>query len=303
MSNKTINRAGQQCSVDGCGKPVYARRMCPKHYRRQLRNNAPLCSVQGCDKHAPVRGMCDAHWRRWRKYGDPLAGSTVWGTPAKFFSDVVLLYSDPDTCLIWPFSTSRGYGYLYRGGKNHLVHRLVCIEAHGPPPFPGAQACHGECHNRRCVNPRHVYWGSPTDNNGRDKVRDGTTNRGERSHSAKLTAAKVRQIHRTTGTHNSIARRFGVSRSCVGAIKMGQSWRNLGLGVAPGAGIKARGEDIGLAKLTTAEVRQIHRASGRYRVIAVRFGIHHEHVGRIKRGEAWKHLGLPPQTKKRSRAS
>jgi hypothetical protein len=272
MSNKKISRAEQPCSVDGCSKPVRARGLCEPHYRRQL------------------------------KYGDPLGSGTAFGAPAKFFAEVVIPYSNPNTCLIWPFGISHGYGTLHRGGKKYHVHRLVCIEVHGPPPFPEAQACHGECHNRRCVNPHHVYWGSPADNNGRDKVRDGTAGRGEHNAAAKLTTAKVRQIHRATGPHVSIARRFGVARTIVGRIKQGKIWRHLGLGVAPGAGERPRGERAAGARLTAAKVRRIHRTGGRLHTVAKQFGVSSTQVSYIKRGLTWRHLSLqplPPRRKSR----
>jgi hypothetical protein len=83
------------------------------------------------------------------------------------------------------------------------------------------------------VNHFHVSWKPNTENLGRDKILAGTWARGERVWSSRLTAAKVRQIHRAAGLYSAVAKRFGVSPSTVAEIKRGDSWKHLNLTPLP----------------------------------------------------------------------
>lgn len=65
------------CLADGCDGPVYARRLCEKHYRRLRRRGVftdrPAggdCAVDGCDRPVASRGWCHGHYQRWRRHGD-----------------------------------------------------------------------------------------------------------------------------------------------------------------------------------------------------------------------------------------
>jgi len=62
-------------------------------------------------------------------------------------------------CLIWPFYRREdGYGWVNTPDRmGMVVSRAMCILAHGPPPFEGAEAAHS-CHGGRdgCFNPNHL---------------------------------------------------------------------------------------------------------------------------------------------------
>lgn len=73
------------CLVDGCDRPISARKMCIAHYARWRKSGDPgspeikivkyqgPCEVTGCDSRAIARRYCSMHYQRWHKYGDPVA--------------------------------------------------------------------------------------------------------------------------------------------------------------------------------------------------------------------------------------
>lgn len=132
----------------------------------------------------------------------------------------------PDQCIDWPYATDHnGYGRVGFDGRRRPAHR-VALELHsGPPPSPKHEAAHapGICHNPGCVNPLHLRWATRFENQA-DRVLDGTTNRGEKNWSAKLSRTQVLAIYNSTGPHLEAAVKYGVTRQQVGQIRSGKKW-------------------------------------------------------------------------------
>lgn len=190
------------------------------------------CLINGCDRNAHrdengKKGWCSTHYQRWRKHGDPLVVKAQ-ETPAIDWLHKHSTHSG-DECLPWPFAIGAdGYGRVHtpKTGSLTTASRLMCIFAHGEPPSPRHEAAH-KCGkgNEACTNPEHIYWATPTENQG-DRVLHATSNRGERQWKAKLTAADVIEIRRLLGsiTQTEIAKRFNVDISHISDIKRRKKW-------------------------------------------------------------------------------
>ena len=128
-----------------------------------------------------------------------------------------------------PYTCSTGYKYicLRNGGKKKAlaVHRLVAFAFIGPPPVlkPFAAHLNGDRTDNRAEN---LAWVSRSENE-RHKIAHGTSNRGERNRSVRLTAEQVIEIRgliNAGSTHSDIASEYGVHPATIGSIAQGKSW-------------------------------------------------------------------------------
>lgn len=113
-----------------------------------------------------------------------------------------------------------------------LLHRVV-FQAEVGKLRRGKLVCH-KCDNPACLNPRHLFSGSPLANM-RDKVAKGrhrapgpkSPARGVANHNAKLDAQKVRAIRKDPRPLAVLAEELGVSISTVGKARTGQTWAHI----------------------------------------------------------------------------
>lgn len=242
-----------QCAIDGCCNNAHwrsrgAKGMCSMHYTRMRIHGDPSinklddikskassfkrCIVDGCERNASGKsggkaGLCSMHYKRKLKHGDPLfkwqkeSPAIDWINKHKNWSE--------DECLVWPFHIGRdGYGRAHHPERKHLstASHIMCELAHGPRPSSRHEAAHS-CGrgNQGCVNPMHLYWATPTENQ-RDRVSHGTSNRGEQQWRARITADDVRAIRAMSAASRvcDIAMAFGLHQSYVSQIIHRKRW-------------------------------------------------------------------------------
>lgn len=185
------------------------------------------CEVPLCGKGARVRGWCPMHYARWRKHGDPLITKLVHA-PVKDRLARRIMVTDSG-CWEWQgFRDGKGYGRIaLKGRTGGRAHRAAWQEAHGRPVPPGMHVCH-TCDNPPCINPDHLFLGTPADNIA-DMDRKGRRGaaRGEASPSAKLTWEQVRIIRSSAESAPRLAAQFDVSESLIYQIRTHNIWKEV----------------------------------------------------------------------------
>ena len=188
-----------------------------------------VCPTEGCGRPFLARTWGSRHYTQWQKHGDPLARfQAERGAPLAWIE--AHLHHQGDECLMWPFKARYGNGYpaVWFRGKLTGAHRVMCILAHGEPPFEAAEAAHS-CGRGRdaCLHPLHLRWATHAENFA-DRVKHGTSGAGEKNPQAKLTWVQVRIIRARPAegeTHLAIANDYGVDRKCVSMVVNNKTWR------------------------------------------------------------------------------
>lgn len=163
--------------------------------------------------------------------------------------------------LLKPQIGTKGYrqvGLSKYGKVTHKrISRLVLEAFVGPCP-PGYEACHGPGGQLDDSLP-NLSWGTLSKNQGEDRVRDGTSNRGERCGSVRLTEDIVLECRlRYAGgeTQTALAIEFGVSSGAMNRAIKGYTWSHLTEGI-PDSEIDGR------SLISTPEMRERRREYGR----------------------------------------
>lgn len=226
------------CSVDGCERKHEARGYCKNHYRSFRKYGDPfkgikiknICNVIDCNEYRFSSGFCSKHYRRFRTYGNPIGGRNHFNGDSSKWILNNLSYADND-CLLWPYhDNGSGYGRVSIGGKQEYVHVVMCTIVNGQKPTPNHEVAHscGQGH-LGCVNPRHVRWATPSENQ-HDRLIHGTHTSGEKNWNTKLTEndiGKILELLKTGYTHKWISDRYNVSRENITRIKNGKVWSHI----------------------------------------------------------------------------
>lgn len=131
--------------------------------------------------------------------------------------------------------SSCGYHHFYKYGQRCLAHRHIWEECFGS--IPNDLFVLHRCDNKCCINPEHLFLGTPADNS-KDMVAKGRQTHGQRCWEAKLTFEKAQEIrqrfkpypYRGINCARLLAKEFGVSRAAIYRIAKNETWRNGELG-------------------------------------------------------------------------
>lgn len=138
----------------------------------------------------------------------------------RFWRRVVI--RGPDDCWLW-----RGYGVYGLMTVNYeptLVHRFS-MQLHVGRRLKKTEWVLHKCDNPKCVNPKHLFIGTPRDNM-QDMMKKGR----QRNPRLRLNDSKVKRIrsrYKRGHSVNELASDFGVNRSIIKNVVAGKTWQHL----------------------------------------------------------------------------
>jgi hypothetical protein len=140
-------------------------------------------------------------------------------------------------CWLWDGSYDRkGYGQLRiaaegPGALRYATH--IALELAGRPVPPRFQACH-RCDVSSCVNPSHLFIGTPQQNTddmiSKGRMRAKLGPRGSNVFGAKLHESDIPNIRLRLAageTLRSIGSDYGVSEALISAVRLRKIWRHV----------------------------------------------------------------------------
>lgn len=174
------------------------------------------CSTDGCERKHHARGFCALHYNKAKKLGK------FKNPPEKRRShSLEFLESISGTevteCIEWPFFKNKGgYGMLKYHGRATVAHRVSLMLHSGLVPKDRyTHCCHKRhCKSKSCVNPNHLYWGTPKEN-----INDAKYLKGGVNISSKLTREQILEIRESSSENKDLCKKYNICKRTVYNIK------------------------------------------------------------------------------------
>ena len=130
-------------------------------------------------------------------------------------------------CWLWTAGVNyQGYGKFSVNRESRPAHRVSWNVFRGEVPS-GLQVLH-RCDVTGCVNPDHLFLGTPQDNMTDKKVKGRCRNPvGSECSYSRLTEDDIIAIRQEVGTQDTIAKRYGIAQTLVSMIKLKKRWKHV----------------------------------------------------------------------------
>lgn len=134
----------------------------------------------------------------------------------------------------WPWLGAmgqNGYGTIGDKGKVLVASRVAWELTCGPIPV-GSHVCH-QCDNPKCVNPRHLFLGSPKANSddkiakGRWKGNEKVGNDRPQAKLVPIDVLRIRELAASGMSHRQIAEMYPVTHTAIDAIVLRKTWKHI----------------------------------------------------------------------------
>lgn len=157
-------------------------------YNSETKKIAEWAAIVGLD-HASIRSRLKKGWSAERIITTPPQKTIIKKSPP-LTPDFIRERSTPEPnsgCWLWELGQARfdGNGVVKHNRRQRIAHRVSYEIFHGPIPA-GMFVCH-KCDTPLCVNPDHLFLGTPKDNV------DDMLRKGRAAHQKKAKAKAVKQ--------------------------------------------------------------------------------------------------------------
>lgn len=133
-----------------------------------------------------------------------------------------------NSCWTWLGYRDRdGYGNFCLNGRPYQAHRISWAYYNNKEIPKGMLICH-TCDNPSCINPDHLFLGTPKDNMV-DKYNKGrnVNVRGAAVGNSKLTEQDVKHIRTSPMNNRVLAKELGVTHSLISAVQLRKCWKHV----------------------------------------------------------------------------